>query len=92
MSAENVTIILSILGAVGTWTVTVALLVLWLANRFRAVESLIYTELRKHKHEHENRIRLIERQLHRLQIKVFGFAPLAIDELVDRLDDTSESQ
>jgi hypothetical protein len=89
---ELLTIILSILGAIGTWTITVALLVLWLANRFRSIERLIYVEKEKALGDFErevirvdNRLRHIERQIHRLQLKVFGFAPLSMDEMLDRL-------
>lgn len=92
-------IALSVLGAIGTWTVTVALLVLWLANRFRSLEALIYAEMTKLRKEVgkdfevvERRMGLIERQVHRLQLKVFGFAPLAMDEMLDRLAEMPEEK
>lgn len=86
-----ITIILAILGAIGTWTITVAGLVFWLASRFRAIENLIDAKLSFIKREHDRdvdaiwkRIRAIERQVHRLQLKVFGFAPLSMDEMLER--------
>lgn len=99
MQQELVMIGLSVLGAIGTWTVTVALLVLWLANRFRSLEALIYAEMTKLRREVgkeveavERRMGLIERQVHRLQLKVFGFAPLAMDEMLDRLAEMPEEK
>lgn len=92
-----VTITLAILGAIGTWTVTVALLVLWPANKFKALEALIYTQMATVKRDFEGelaklerRVMLSERQLHRLQLKVFGFAPLAMDEMLDRLTEADQ--
>lgn len=95
MQSETVTVVLSILGAIGAWTITVAGLVLWLANRFRSVESLIHVEMAKLRKEVkkeitqvEHRVTHLERQTHRLQLKVFGFAPMSMDEIVERLEET----
>lgn len=67
---DTVSLILTILGALFTWTGTVATLTFWLAARFRHLEVLIYRENKKldDKYmslfkEHGDRLTILELQV-----------------------------
>lgn len=67
---ESASLILAVIGALLTWTGTVATLTMWLAGRFRHLEALIYREQKKldDKYlalfaEHRDRLTVLELQV-----------------------------
>lgn len=67
---DSVSLIVTIVGALFTWTCTVVSLTMWLASRFRHLEVLIYRENKKldDKYmalfkEHGDRITVLELQV-----------------------------
>lgn len=67
---ESASLIMTILGALLTWTGTVATLTFWLAGKFRDLEKLVYREQQKldNKYmalfrEHGDRLTVLELQV-----------------------------
>lgn len=73
MSQEGITIVLSILGAIVTWTGTVVALVLWLTGKFRDLEKSFYREMDLHRREDNTLFSDHGNRLQRLELKEFGF-------------------
>ena len=66
-------LVLSILGALITWTGSVISLVIWLTGKFRAIEKVIYHEMDKHRREDDRQFGEHATKIQRLELKTFGF-------------------
>lgn len=71
---DQATLVLSIIGAIITWTASIISLVIWLTGKFRTLEKIIYREMDKHRREDDEHFRDHETRVMRLEIKTFGFA------------------
>ncbi len=70
---SNVVILLSIIGALGTWTATVATLVYWLSNKFAALERCMLKQMSEHIINNEASFHSVSTRVQRLELKEFGF-------------------
>lgn len=70
---DTATLILAILGAALTWTLTIIGFAAWLGEKFRVLERTIYREMDKHRREDDRQFNQQGTKLQRLELKVFGF-------------------
>lgn len=70
---EPATLIVAIIGALIVWTTSVITLSMWLASKFRFLESTIYREMDKHRKEDDRQFNYQGRRIQRVELKVFGF-------------------
>lgn len=85
-----------------TYTSSVGAMVLWLANKFRQLEKLIYKEMEMVRKENmslrrdmDRRIEGLGLRLQRLELRLFGFTQTPVDEppytRVDQFRDPRQS-
>lgn len=66
-------LVLSIIGALITWTASVVSLMMWLTGKFRDLEKALYREMEKHRREDDAQFDEHKTKIMRLEIKAFGF-------------------
>lgn len=70
---DTASLIIAIMGAILTWTVTIASLVYWLTSKFRFLEGIIYREMDKHRREDDALFKNQGTRIQKLELKAFGF-------------------
>lgn len=75
-----------------TYTGSVIGMSLWLANKFRSLEGLIYKELGRVRRLTDVRLEALGLRLQRLELRVFGFTSAPADEAPYKSADQSHDQ
>ncbi len=70
---DTTTLVLTIIGALLTWTITMVSLASWLSGKFRDLERLVYREMDKHRREDDRQFHRHGVKIQRLELKTFGF-------------------
>ncbi len=83
MQESTASLTLAILSALLIYTGSVISLVLWLSNRFRALERTLYKELDRRRTLSEGKFFQLGTKIQRLEIKAFGFTGPALLEPTD---------
>lgn len=74
-------VLLTIIGVVFTYTITVVGLVNWLNGKFRSLEKLLYHELEKHRREYDKQLNNIGIRLLRMEIAKTGITHTPASEI-----------
>jgi hypothetical protein len=80
-------VVVSLAVLVITYTSSIGAMVLWLANKFRQLEQLIYKEIHQlrreaqgARREYEQRLEGMGLRIQRIELRVFGFTKHPADE------------
>ena len=74
---NSVTVAMTIIGALGTWTATVAALVYWLSNKFASLEKCMLGQMTEYAQKNAEQFHHIAIRVQRLELKEFGFTSSA---------------
>ena len=74
---NEVTVVLTLFGVLGTWTATVAALVYWLSNKFASLERCMHKSMAEHIIHNDAVFHQMAIRIQRLELKEFGFTSSA---------------